>query len=75
MEKAQEPLSAVPALSTKGDELATAALARVQNLLVEPVDLLADPWLAERVQSFLATDPPLGGGIGPLPRSECEALV
>jgi 2-polyprenyl-6-methoxyphenol hydroxylase-like FAD-dependent oxidoreductase len=74
-EKAQKPLSAVGALSTKGDELATAALARVQNLLVEPADLLADPSLAERVRSFLATDPPLGGGIGPLLRSEFEALV
>lgn len=27
------------------------------------------------VHSFLATDPPLGNGIGPLPRSEFEALV
>ena len=74
-DEGQKPLSAVVALSRKGDELATAALARMHNLLAEPVDLLADPLLAERVQSFLATDPPLGGGIGPLPRSKFETLV
>lgn len=74
-DEAHKPLFAVAALSRQGDQLAAAALARVQNLLAEPADLLADPLLAERVHSLLATDPPLGNGSGPLPRSEFEALV
>lgn len=74
--KAHRSMLAVAALADKGDGLAAAALARVQNLLAEPADILAEPDLAERVRSFLDTDPDLGAdSIGPLPRSKFEALV
>jgi hypothetical protein len=74
-DEAYKPLFAVAALSRQGDQLAAAALARVQSLLAEPADLLAEPLLAKRVHSLLATDPPLGNGFEPLPRSEFEALM
>jgi hypothetical protein len=71
----QRPLAALMALAMQGDELALMWSRRMANLLAEPQELFADPHLSERIRSFLATNPSLGGDMGPLPRADFETLV
>lgn len=71
----RRPVFALMALAAQGDEVAAAASLRVRHLLVEPAEVLADAHLSERITAFLATEPSFGGGPGPLPRADFEALV
>jgi 2-polyprenyl-6-methoxyphenol hydroxylase-like FAD-dependent oxidoreductase len=61
--------SALAALRGHGDPLAAAAFHRIDNLLTEPGDELADQQLNERTTAFLASIP---AGPGPLPRPTFE---
>lgn len=71
----QRQVAALFALGGEGDEVANAAAARIMHLLADPHTELAEPALAATVTSYLDATPHLGGGPGPLPRHDYEALV
>jgi 2-polyprenyl-6-methoxyphenol hydroxylase-like FAD-dependent oxidoreductase len=71
----QRKVAALFALGGEGDEVADAAAARIMHLLAEADTELAEPGLAATVTAYLEAAPRLGGGPGPLPREDFEALV
>jgi hypothetical protein len=48
---------------------------RARHLLTSVADELASDPVQERIDEFLATDPDLTPGAGPLPRARFEELV
>ena len=67
-------MSALIALRAQGDKEAAAAFHRIDNLLTDPFEELADAELDRRVKEFLDA-PEVSAGLGPLPRATFEAAL
>ena len=68
-------MAAALRLREQGDPVVAPAMERGRHLLTSTADELASPEVQERVDEFLATDPDLSPGEGPLPRSRFEEVV
>jgi 2-polyprenyl-6-methoxyphenol hydroxylase-like FAD-dependent oxidoreductase len=75
MNKPTDEMSALRALRAQGDEQAAAAFHRIDNLLTEPYEELADADLNRRLKEFLDHVPGGPAGPGPLPRHTFEAIL
>jgi hypothetical protein len=68
-------MSVLMALHARGDQQASAAFYRIDNLLTELDDELTNVDLNTRIKEFLSDIPPGPAGPGPLPRPAFEALL
>ena len=75
MMRRKDPRGALMAMGAQGDAAAAAAFYRIDNLLSDLNDVLADDALRVRHQTFLTDLEEGPAGPGPLSRPEFEALL
>lgn len=71
----KDPVAALRDMGMDGDAAAASAFYRIDNLLSEVDEVLADDALQARVEAFLADVEEGPAGPGPLPRTEFEAIL
>ena len=69
------PRTALMAMGAGGDDAAGAAFYRIDNLLSDLEQVLADDGLKTRLHTFVDNQPEEPAGLGPLPRAEFEKLL